>query len=89
MSTSAEKAAASLIAAVYCDEEKLHVSLADGRTISTPLSWYPRLLRATPAQRANWRPIGTSGGIHWPDIDEDLHVEGMLAGRPANSKKAD
>jgi hypothetical protein len=64
-------------------EDALVVDLLDGRTISVPLVWYPRLLSATPAQRANWRPAGGGFGIHWPDIDEDLSTEGMLRGSPA------
>jgi hypothetical protein len=64
-------------------EDALVVDLLDGRTISVPLVWYPRLLSATPAQRANWRLAGGGFGIHWPDIDEDLSTEGMLRGSPA------
>ncbi|MFC3713605.1 DUF2442 domain-containing protein [Sphingoaurantiacus capsulatus] len=63
--------------------DQLVVDLRDGRTIATPIIWYPRLRDATPEQRANWQLIGSGGGIHWPDVDEDLSVEGMLAGRPA------
>jgi hypothetical protein len=55
----------------------------DGRTIIVPLEWYPRLLDATPAQRANWKPSGAGYGIHWPDVDEDLSTEGLLRGAPA------
>lgn len=64
-------------------DEQLVVDLRDGRTIATPLVWYPRLRHATDAQRANWQIIGSGFGIHWPDIDEDLSVEAMLDGRPA------
>ena len=64
-------------------EDALIVDLMDGRTISVPLVWYPRLLAATPTQRANWRVAGAGFGIHWPDIDEDLSTEGMLRGAPA------
>jgi len=64
-------------------DDQLVVDLRDGRTIATPIIWYPRLRSATAEQRANWRLIGSGGGIHWPDIDEDLSVEAMLAGRPA------
>lgn len=60
----------------------LHVTLHDQRIISTPLTWYPRLLRATPAQLAHTEL--SIGGVHWPDIDEDLSVEGMLLGSPAH-----
>lgn len=68
---------------VRCDEEKLSVDLEDGRTISAPIDWYPRLKKATPAQRANWTTSGGGYGIHWPDIDEDLSTEGLLRGIPA------
>jgi hypothetical protein len=63
----------------------LVATLADGRRIETPLDWYPRLLAATSAMRDNWRLIGTGSGIHWPDLDEDLSIDGMLAGRSARS----
>ena len=59
--------------------EDLVVTLADGRKIATPLAWYPRLLNATPAQRQNYEIMPM--GIHWPDIDEDLGIAGMLRGR--------
>jgi Protein of unknown function (DUF2442) len=68
---------------VRCDEHSLIVDLMDGRTISAPLAWYPRLLHATPAQRAVWEPCGGGYGIHWPDLEEDLSVEGLLRGAPA------
>jgi hypothetical protein len=61
----------------------LVVELRDGRRIATPLKWYPRLRDATVAQRENWVIDGAGYGIHWPDVDEDLSVEGMLAGRAA------
>jgi hypothetical protein len=64
-------------------DDTLIVDLLDGRTISVPLVWYPRLLSATPAQRGNWRLAGGGFGIHWPDIDEDLSTEGLLRGAPA------
>jgi hypothetical protein len=68
---------------VTVNEDLLSVDLADGRTISVPLAWYPRLLRATPAQRANWKACGGGYGIHWPDIDEHLSTEGLLRGAPS------
>jgi hypothetical protein len=58
----------------------------DGRTISVPLAWYARLLHATKKQRANWRIIGGGFGIHWPDVDEDISVEGLLRGAPARTR---
>jgi hypothetical protein len=64
-------------------DDQLIVDLRDGRTIATPIVWYPRLRAASEVQRANWRLNGSGYGIHWPDIDEDLSVEGMLDGRPA------
>jgi len=71
------------VADVRCDDASLIVDLADGRTISVPLAWYPRLLHATPEQRANWQTCGGGYGIHWRDIDEDLSTEGLLRGAPA------
>ncbi len=56
----------------------LHVVLADGRELSAPLVWFPRLLDATPTQRTHWRLIGRGEGIHWPDVDEDVSVLGLL-----------
>ena len=63
--------------------DTLTAELSDGRTISVPLDWYPRLTHATPQERDNWELIGRGEGIHWPDLDEDLSVEGLLAGRPS------
>src|SRR5262245_19223121 len=64
-------------------KDTLSVDLRDGRTITVPLVWYPRLFNATVAQRKNWRVAGGGYGIHWPDIDEDLSTEGLLRGAPA------
>ncbi len=64
-------------------DDALIVELLDGRAISVPLAWYPRLLSATPEQRANWRVAGGGFVIHWPDVDEDLSTEGLLRGAPA------
>ena len=77
------EAADERVADVRCDDTRLHVDLMDGRTITVPLAWYPRLLNATPAQRANWETCGAGQGIHWPDIDEDLSTEGLLRGIPS------
>ncbi len=68
---------------VHVSEDTLTVDLMDGRTISVPLLWYPRLLGGTPKQRANWKPCAAGYGIHWPDLDEDLSTEGLLRGAPA------
>jgi hypothetical protein len=72
---------------VKVSEDTLSVDLTDGRTISVPLGWYPRLEHASPKERANWRFIGKGEGIHWEDIDEDISVEGLLAGRPSGESQ--
>ena len=68
---------------VRFDEYSLIVDLMDGRTISVPLAWYPRLANAKPEERAKWEKCGGGYGIHWPGIDEDLSTEGLLRGAPA------
>jgi hypothetical protein len=68
---------------VRVTRDQIIADLMDGRIISVPLAWSWRLSEATPAQRANFRLIGTGQGVHWPDVDEDLSVEGMLYGSPA------
>jgi hypothetical protein len=70
---------------VRFDKHCLIVDLIDGRTISAPLAWHPRLANATPEQRANWETSGGDYGIHWPDIDEDLSTAGLLRGNPAGT----
>ncbi|MCH8096526.1 MAG: DUF2442 domain-containing protein [Proteobacteria bacterium] len=65
--------------------DTLSVDLMDGRTITVPLVWYPRLANATPDQLARWEIAGAGYGIHWPDLDEDLSTEGLLRGTPAAS----
>ena len=81
MSISANKLDEPLAIDVRVDAEKLSVELADGRTISVPISWYPRLLHATAAERRQWTLIGCGRGIHWPDLDEDISTEALLQGR--------
>jgi hypothetical protein len=68
---------------VVVTEDSLIVDLDDGRTISAPLAWYPRLLHASENERNNWRVIGRGAGIHWPDLDEDISVENIVNGKPA------
>lgn len=68
---------------VRCDEHSVIVALMDGRTISVPLAWYPRLLHASPEARGKWQTCAGGYGIHWPEIDEDLSTEGLLRGAPA------
>jgi len=72
---------------VEVTEDELRVSLADGRRVSVPLAWFPRLLHASAAQRAKWELLGDGEGIHWPDVDEDLSVAGILRGAPAPGGK--
>ncbi len=72
---------------VTVTDESLTVDLSDGRTISVPLAWYPRLTHATPEERNRWRLIGRGEGIHWTDLDEDISVEGLLAGRPSGESQ--
>ena len=72
---------------VTVTEDTLSVDLIDGRTISVPLEWFPRLIHAMPKERNNWRLIGRGHGIHWVDIDEDISVEGLLAGRPSGESR--
>jgi hypothetical protein len=75
------------VADVTFTDDSLSVSLRDGRKISVPLAWYPKLLHATLEQRNNWKVAGAGYGIHWPDIDEDLSTEGLLRGAPAPREK--
>jgi len=72
---------------VKITSDSLIVDLSDGRTISVPLEWFPRLLHATHEERSNWRLIGRGHGIHWEKIDEDISVEGLLAGRPSGESQ--
>ncbi len=72
---------------VSVTDDTLTVDLADGRTLSVPLAWYPRLLHGTPEERRNWRLIGDGVGIHWPDLDEDISIEGMLLGKRSGEKQ--
>ena len=72
---------------VTVTEDTLSVDLSDGRTISVPIAWYPRLSRSEPKERENWQIIGGGHGIHWEDIDEDISVEGLLAGKPSGESQ--
>jgi len=65
---------------IRCTDVAIIVELIDGRTISAPLVWFPRLSHATKQQLSNWEILGDGEGIHWPDVDEDLSVAGLLAG---------
>jgi hypothetical protein len=67
--------------------EDLTAELSDGRRISVPLSWYPRLLHGTPEERNNWRLIGRGDGVHWPDLDEDISAENIIFGQPSGESQ--
>jgi hypothetical protein len=69
-------------------EDTLSVDLSDGRSVSVPLTWYPRLLHGTPAEREQWRLVGRGEGIHWDALDEDISVESLLAGRRSGESQA-
>ncbi len=73
---------------VIFSDNTLSVDLSDGRTISAPLAWFPRLTCATAAERSNWRLVGKGYGVHWEDLDEDISIEGLLAGKPSGESQA-
>lgn len=73
---------------VRIDDAMLHVALDDGRELSVPLEWFPRLRDGSPADRANWRFIGHGEGIHWPGLDEDVSVLGLLSGKRRRQRAA-
>lgn len=72
---------------IVISDDALTVDLSDGRTLSVPLAWYPRLWHGTAEERNNWRLIGKGVGIHWPDLDEDISVEGLILGKPSNESQ--
>ena len=88
MSTSAMEIEIPLVENVAVSEDTLCVDLSDGRSISVPLAWYPRLSHGSSAERKRWRLIGRGVGIHWENLDEDISVEGLLAGRPSGESQA-
>ena len=73
---------------VRVNDEELVIELEDGRTLSIPLAWYPRLFYGTLEERHNWRLIGQGEGIHWPDLDEDISVEQLLLGIPSGESQS-
>ena len=87
MSSSVAEVRAAVAQHVEVTHEAVVVDLADGRSLMVPLAWYPRLAHGTVAERSKWRLIGRGEGIHWPDLDEDISVEGMLAGRPSGESQ--
>ena len=87
MSTSS-LAAETAVSQVRVTNDALVVELDDGRVVSLPLAWYPRLAEGTPAERRRWELIGPGIGIHWPDLDEDISVEAVLLGQRSNESQA-
>jgi hypothetical protein len=77
-----------MITRVTISDDTIAVDLSDGRSVSAPLAWYPRLLHGTTEERNNWRLIGRGGGVHWPDLDEDISAENLLAGQPSGENHA-
>ncbi len=73
---------------VNVTDDSLTVDLVDGRTVSVPLAWYPRLSHGTPSERDNWRLIGQGEGVHWPDLDEDISIENLLSGRASGESQS-
>jgi len=86
--TTLEPKAGERVTDVRFTDDAISVDLFDGRTITVPLAWYPRLLHATPEELANWSIAGAGYGIHWPDLDEDLTTQGLLQGAPAPRGRA-
>jgi hypothetical protein len=72
---------------VSLTDDTLSVDLSDGRSISVPIAWFPRLLHSTEQERNNWRLIGKGQGIHWEEIDEDISIKGLLTGRPSGESQ--
>ncbi len=87
MSTSTADAPSVVATHVAVTHDTLTVELSDGRTISAPLAWYPRLLDGTADERVRWRLIGQGHGINWPELDEDVSVENLLAGKPSRDSQ--
>ena len=88
MNTSVAELLSATTTSVEVKKHTLSFDLSDGRTIVAPLAWFPRLNHGTPAERRNWRLIGEGNGAHWPDLDEDISVEGLLLGRPSSESQA-
>ncbi len=88
MSTLAIEIAVPAAETVVVTEDRLTVELSDGRSLSVPLAWFPRLVHGTAAERRSWRLIGRGHGIHWNKLDEDISVEGLLAGKPSGETQA-
>ncbi len=88
MSTSVPELQAATAVSVNVTKDMLSVELSDGRMIAAPVAWFPRLRHGTMAERRRWRIIGPGIGVHWPELDEDISVEGLLLGRPSGESQA-
>ncbi len=88
MNTSAVELSLPVAETVTVTEDTLTVDLSDGRSLSVPLAWFPRLVHATPVERRGGRLIGRGHGIHWEKLDEDISIEGLHAGRPSGESQA-
>lgn len=88
MHSSTVETSTPLAANVHVEDDSLSVELADGRVISVPLAWYPRLSKGTIKERNEWRLIGKGHGIHWPLLDEDISVENLILGKPSGESQA-
>lgn len=88
MSSSQADSPTAIAIDVTVTEDLLTFELKDGRRISAPVAWYPRLSAGTPGERSNWQLIGRGTGIHWPDLDEDISVDGLLEGRRSGESSA-
>ena len=87
MAISAARSNQALATNIRCSAESLTAELVDGRTVSVPLAWHPRLVHATPKERDNWNLEGDGDAIRWPDLDEDILIEGLLVGRRSGESK--
>ena len=87
MSTSINSVCPPSALLVNLTEDALIVALSDGRTLSVPISWYPRLEHATPSERSDWTLVGGGSGIHWESLDEDISVQALIVGKPSNESQ--
>jgi hypothetical protein len=88
MTTSVTETLLPRASAAVVTDDTLTVDLVDGRSVSVPLTWYPRLLHGSPEERGKWQLIARGEGIHWPDLDEDISVSSLIAGRPSQESDA-
>ena len=87
MNTSISEIAEARVLSLHFEEDALVIQLSDGRIISVPLAWYPRLFHGNSLERSNFRLIGNGLGIHWPDLEEDISVSGLIIGRPSDESQ--